>query len=374
MSACTSRVALCAFVGVVFASSSARAEPQTSGSTLERIVERPRGDDERTIHGHAFPRTVTDESALLSSTVGFRQGLLFIDGGAVKFFGRNSPLLQVAAIESLDATVNVREWFAVSARSNVQVLLGGSEASLYSTPSYLSAGGRIGPIFRLFRIPSTGTQVSVRGFYEGSTGANVDVSHVVPTLRDRFETELDSPIRSPAAAISRLRELEGALLRASVSPLGRRAWGASLHVANAITPQLGVQVSYGLKRERLVRSTYDINLGNLPDEYYLSVSHLATAALSFDPSRWGLPIAALLEVAVTGGSIGPQYEPGSVAYATSVHTGAGLYYAGRRSLQLGVHAAAEFGLTPYETPFGKSSSPTAYYGEFAIRYFFSEAN
>ena len=59
------------------------AEPTSSQPASHSAAPRPSADGPRTIKRHTFPRPVSDESAFIPTTVGFRQGLLFVDGGKV---------------------------------------------------------------------------------------------------------------------------------------------------------------------------------------------------------------------------------------------------------------------------------------------------
>lgn len=324
----------------------------------------------RTMRGHTFPRPVSDDSAFLPTTVGFRQGLLFVDGGDVSVGGLTKPIQKVAALESLDLAVRVVDWLAVAANADLQAQLGASELALFGTASHVAGSVRFGPAFRIARIRSSGTQISIRPYHQQTFGALLDVSHVIPVLQDRLGPEASSPPGSVSEASQRAKALGNELLRSAVTPLRRSAWGASIHVAQTIVPQVGVQFSYNLKRERFVASPYDVTRGQLPDEYFVSLTHVASAAISFDARSFHVPIAVMFETAIAGGSLRAEATDQSAGLDTTVLVGSGLYYSGRRTLQVGFHAALERGLSPIATPLGRGQTPSAYYGQFALRYFF----
>lgn len=326
-------------------------------------------DDARALNGHTFPRPVSDESAFLPTTVGFRQGMLFVDAGSVTAQGARKPVNQAAAIESLDATVRVVDWLAVSATADLQALVGASEVAVYGTPSQVAGGLRFGPAFRIARLRSIGTQIALRPYYQATFGALLDVSGVIPALRDRIANEVSS-IGSVDEADKRATALENDLVRASVTPIRKRAWGGSLHVASAISPQLGVQLAYALRLERFAATSFDLNRGGLPERSLTSVTHAVSGAMSFDASGWGVPLAVLFEVVVAAVSLRAEGDERPSNLRGTLLLGPGLYYTGRRALQLGVHTALEKGLTAYLTPYGRSDTPTAYYGQFTIRYYF----
>lgn len=339
-------------------------------STANPVAGKPAGDDVRTMRGHTFPRPVSDDSAFLPTTIGFRQGLLYIDSGDLQLLGAKRPVVRAAALESIDLSVNVVDWFAIGCTGDLQAQLAASEAALASTPSYVAGGIRFGPSFRAIRIASTGTQITFRPYFQASFGALVDVAGVITRLEDRLVSEVQTPPGTVSESISRARRLQSQVLQAAVSPLARKAWGGSMHMAQTITPEFGIQLSYGLKRERFVATPFDLNRGQLPDEYFVSLTHVATATLSFDATRLKVPLAILGEFVVSGGALRAEATSKSQSLDTTVLTGVGLYYAGRRSLQVGIHGAKEHGLSPMVTPFGVTGTPEAYYGQFSLRYFF----
>lgn len=318
---------------------------------------------ERTLRGHLFPRPVFEAGAFLPTTVGFRQGFLYQNDGEVRLLGQRKPLAAAAVVESLDLTVQVLDWMAVSAAGDLTALLSASEAALYGSPSQFAGGVSFGPVLRVLRVESTGTQLAIRPAYRAAFGAIVDVSHVLPSLRDRAEQEAASPPANASEAVQRATALENDLLRSSVAPIRRSNWGGSVHLAQAIAPQLGLQISYTLQHERVTAVPYDLQRGQLPAQSFSSQTHLFTAALSFDANAWKIPLALVYEVSVTATRAGTWLTP-------VVLTGPGLYYTRLRSLQIGFHAALEKGGERLTTPFGTGAPPTAYFGQFSMRTYF----
>jgi len=325
----------------------------------------------RTLRGHTFLRPTGDDSAFLVSTVGFRQGLLFVDAGDVTVLKRRMALTQAAAIESLDASFRVVDWFALGATADLQALLAASEAATYSTASQVAGGIRFGPAFRLARIAATGTQITLRPYYQATFGAILDVRHVFPALRDRLLDEIEAANgQLPPGAVGRALGLEADVFRSAVVPLRRGAWGGSLHVANTITPELGIQLAYGLRRERFAATAFDLADRSESTQHFHSVTHSFNATLSLDGARIGVPIAALFEVVVTASSFTSELDGRSRSTPATMLLGPGLYYTGRPYLQLGVHVATELGLERFSTPYGDSGRPSAHYGQFTLRQFF----
>lgn len=326
--------------------------------------------DARMLAGHTFLRPVLDDSAFLATTVGFRQGLLYIDGGSVASPTGREGVSAAAAIESLDTTVKVVDWLAVSARGDLQALVGASPLTLFGNTSSLAAGFQLGPVVRLARVKSTGTQVALRPYHRATFGALLDVSHVVPLVRGRIQDRVGAPLPTAQEATRDVSALENDIVGGAVTPLRRSAWGASLNVAQGLGPFFGVQFSYELTRERFAAAPYDFERRDRVDAYFVSLTHRITLAVDFDAAPLGAPVAVMLEAVVATGRLRPEATDTSAALDTTLLVGPGLYYSGRRSMQLGLFGGVQTGLAPYATPYGPSEDPLGIYAQFALRNFF----
>jgi hypothetical protein len=350
------------------ASAAFAANPSSSASAPPAEAEAV--EAARTLKGHTFLRPVFDESAFLPTSVGFRQGLFFVDAGTVPAQGQQKPIAMAAAVESLDASIRVVDWLAIGATADLQAVVGASEVALYSNASSFGGGVRLGPAVRVLRSARTGTQIAVRPYYQATFGGIVDVSHVLPSLRSRLGQEVGAVPTSPNEAIARATALESELLQASVIPLRRSAWGGSLHVAQAITPYVGIQLSYDLRRERFLAAPYDLVARARSEIYLVSVTHTFTAALTFDAERLGVPIGVSFEASLNGGTLRAESKPVSVSFDTTALFGPGLYYTGRKYMQLGVFVGVQRGQSRYTTLYGESALPSTYYGQFTLRQYF----
>lgn len=346
----------------------ARAEPDPAAPAPK--VEAKVDVDARTLAGHTFLRSVLEDSAFLATSVGFRQGIFYVDAGTVKAFNGTKAVTMAAALESLDANVRVVDWLAVSATADLQAVVGASEVSLYSNASSFAGSLRFGPAVRALHLPKTGTQITVRPYYQATFGAVLDVSQVLPSLRARILQEVAAPPTSQNEALSRASAFEAQLVEASVTPLRRGAFGGSVHVAQAITPLFGAQLAYDLRRERYLATPYDLVARSRSEVAFYSLLHRVTLTLSFDAARLGVPLGATLEAAVAAGSIHAEASAESSTYDPTVLLGPGLYYTGRKYLQLGVFAGWQKGMARYVTLYGESDRPTAYYGQFTLRHYF----
>lgn len=325
----------------------------------------------RILRGHLFPRTAYDASAFVTTQLGFRQGVLYQTNGQLTVLGLRKSLATAAVVESLDLDVRVLDWLALSAVGDLTAVVAASEVAAYGLPSQFGGSGRFGPLVRLLRIEPTGTQLAFRPSYQVTAGAAVDVSHLFPVLRDRAIEEAAAPPTSPGQALQRAQELENDLLRSAVAPIRRTSYGGSVHLAQTLVPALGLQLSYGLRREHFAITPFNANLGQLPAVGFDSHVHRFTGTLSFDAHRWHVPIAVTYDVSVSGGVSRSERGNVSSAIGPIVLTGPALYYS-KRSLQIGLHVAIEKGAGRLTTPFGTGAAPTAYFGQFSMRAFWGD--
>lgn len=332
-------------------------------------ADRSLGHD-RTLKGHTFIRPVADDGAFLPTSIGFRQGFFYVDAGSVDTFLGKKSVATAAALESLDTTFAFTDWLGVTATADVQAIVGASEVALYSGPSSFAAGVRFGPVVRLLSLPKWGTQVALRPYYTATFGSVLDVSHVLPSLRQVAAEEIASPPASNQEALGRAFGLENDLVAASNTPLRRTGWGGSLHVAQAFGRFFGAQVSYNLRRERLLASPYDLASRTRSDIYLVSITHGLTAAVTFDGSSAGVPLGVSFETSLAMGNAYVESTDKSADYDTVFIMGPGLHYTGRKSAQIGVFVGLQSGQSRYRTLYGDSAVPTTYYGQFTLRQFF----
>jgi hypothetical protein len=359
----SSRVVSVAIAGIV---AFAGIERAAWADEVARAAEEPT-PDARTLGGHTFLRPVLDDSAFLPTTVGFRQGVFLVDAGTVAAGGATKAVTMAAAVETLDGAVRVVDWLAIAATADLEAVVGASEVALYSNASALSGGLRFGPVLRLLRL--AGTQVALRPYFRGAFGAVLDIGHVLPSLRDRAAQEAATPPTSASEAGARASALEQDLLSASVIPLRRSAFGASLHAAQALGPYVGLQVSYDLRREGLLATPYDLPTRRRAEVPLVAVYHTVTAQLELDAARLGVPLGVTLEGELRAGSLGGDGVD-TRALDTTILVGPGLYYTGRNHAQLGIFGAVKAGQSRYDTVYGPSGLPLTYYGQFSLRQYF----
>lgn len=335
---------------------------------------RARADDapetrRRTLRGHVFPRPVTDDSAFLATTAGFRQGVLLVSAGKVNAYNGRRPYRRAAALESLDTTIAITDWFGVAATGDLQAVVAASEVALYSGPSEIAGGLKLGPVVRALHVARSGTQVTLRPYHRTTVGTYADPSAVFPLLRDRLADEITNEPGTRDEVVTRLVALEADLFRSATTPIRQTGFGASVHVAQGLAPALGLQLSYGLERSAFTASPYDLASLERRSFRVRTLTHRVTFAVTLDGSPYGVPFALGLEGVVVAGHLSAEGVP-STALDTTVLLGPGLHYTGSRTAQIGVFVATELGVSAYLTPYGRTEAPSVHYAQFAFRHFF----
>ena len=333
------------------------------GAALE-----PQGHEpSRTLANHRFIKPVNDDGAFLTPSIGFRQGLTYIGAGTLMLGDTPAQVTFVNAVESLDLNVRVVEWFGVSFRADLDARVAASDIAALTQVGRYSARFRIGPAFRLLRIEETGTQVTFRASGSLGFGAAGDIRNVLAALEARENAPADPD--APPEQTDGLQDLEESAIKSSVSPISLGAWRGSLHVAQTLTPFIGLQASYALTREHAIHKTYNPYARTTSSSSTTSFIHQVAATIGIDGASAHVPLGIMAETLVTAGTA--EFDPGpAVEPDTTVLVGIGLNYTGDATLQAGVFAGVEYGMAPIETSFGTTAAPKVYYGQFTLRHFF----
>jgi hypothetical protein len=331
------------------------------GAALE-----PEGHEpSRTLANHRFIKPVNDDGAFLTPSIGFRQGLTYIDAGTLMLGDAPSEVSFVNAVESLDLNIRIVDWLGVRLGADLDARVAASDIAALTQVGRYSARFRIGPAFRLLRLEKTGTQVTFRAAGSLGFGASGDVRHVLAALEAR-ENASEDPDAQPEQGFE---DLEESALKSSVSPISLGEWRGSVHVAQTLTPFIGLQASYVLIREHAIHKTYHPATRTTSSSSTTSYIHQVAATIGIDGASAHFPLGIMAETLVTAGTA--EFDPGpAVEPDTTLLVGIGLNYTGDARLQAGVFAGAEYGMAPIETSFGTTTAPKVYYGQFTLRHFF----
>ena len=143
--------------------------------------------------------------------------------------------------------------------------------------------------------------------------------------------------------------------------------GASLHYAQALVGPLTAQLSGALERTWGQQRPYDLSLQDFAKLSTTDTSIAFDGVLSCDFNRWSVPFGASAEYS---GSKTYRALNGSSVYIPSTHyIGGGLYFTGRRGVEIGALLFTRRNLKPasgFETP-ESSEKPVGYIGSLVFR-------
>jgi hypothetical protein len=231
----------------------------------------------------------------------------------------------------------------------------------------LNAGGFLAPIFRIARIESSGTQVSARAQIGWERGAALDIPRLLVVAQSAIASA--SGPGDAAATIGRGIE-NGGLTRVVLDGTDGFGLDGSIELAQALGPMFGLQAAGTFRRRVLGATLRDPLSGSFRDSA-TRYDALVDFSFEWDGDSLKVPLAAIVEYdlnARLGGTGDELLEMDS----GNVHTfGLGLYYSGRKDLQVGLFGALSLNLRPVpgvaDAP-GFSGSPDLRVGEFVIRY------
>jgi hypothetical protein len=277
--------------------------------------------------------------------------------------------------ERLDVAVRLRDWLGLYIQGVAAGTVGVDLPSLIFSGGGYTFSGKGGGVARLFRSDSSRTQLSVRAYGAAGTDRSLDLLGLfgavsVRTGRDLQSTAAQNPSASQLQAIVQNELLSLASQNYTDVALTRGSWwavGGSVHLAQAIAGPLTLQVSAGLEETLSQSIPFDPN-----SQHYVTLSSSQTSfsfdgTLSLDLSRWAVPVGFSAEYT-------EQANYGTVSGRTAVtlgsqQVGGGVFYTGRRGLQLGLLGFTSRDLKPmtgYQTG-AVSENPTGYMGSFVLR-------
>ena len=262
--------------------------------------------------------------------------------------------------ERLDVAVRLRDWLGLYIQGVAAGTVGVDLPSLIFSGGGYTFSGKGGVVARLFRSDSSRTQLSVRAYGAAGTDRSLDLLGLfgavsVRTSRDLQSTAAQNPSSSQLQAIVQNELLSLASQNYTDVALTRGSWwavGGSVHLAQAIAGPLTLQVSAGLEETLSQSIPFDPN-----SQHYVTLSSSETS-FSFDGT------AEYTE----------QANYGTVSGRTAVtlgsqQVGGGVFYTGRRGLQVGLLGFTSRDLKPitgYQTV-AVSENPTGYMGSFVLR-------
>ena len=314
--------------------------------------DRPTYLGDHTLNGHTFVSPILLPSAFVTTHFGIRQGVQIVrvprviagDGVTV------SGLQQV-----FDFGGHLGDAIGFYATGGGDVTIGTDAPSLIFIESSFSVNAEAGLVLRLARLDS-GTQISLRAGAGAGTGRGVDVQGLLGAVFSDNERSVNQVLNGKGAAYV-------------FKPQSSTTFAASLLAAQSLSSNFGLQASVEGRRNSATESPLDPATGTRVDNTSKETELSAGVAFSADGAPSGVPVGVVLEY-----KLDASRTDGGDGWDDPKHVVAlGLYYTGRRSLQLGVGGITLLGLKPLpavDENFNptKSGKPSAYAGQFIIRY------
>jgi hypothetical protein len=329
----------------------------------------------RTIGETTFMLPAMADSAFVLTEVGFRQDVSYesIPSFPVEPVGLYD-LSWVQFEERLDLAVRLTPWLGLYAQGTGSGALGPDTASLVFEGGGLDFGGKLGAAVRVFRSDRTGSQVTLRAYGGGDAGRTLDLLGFAEVVGLQAAREGTAIVAStPLMQLPYALENEGLSLANSNyedvifygSSTART--GASLHYAQVLVGPLTLQVSAALERAWSREAPYSATR-----QEFITLSTVNTTAtldgvLSASFNRQSVPLGVSAEYAsVTATS---SLKGAGTYGATTQYVGGGVWFTGRRGLEIGVLGFRQRSLravTGYETT-ETSAKPVGYLGSLVFR-------
>jgi hypothetical protein len=344
------------------------------------------GGDAAAQEDHAASRRIGDvtfllptlgDSAFVFTELGLRQGVTYeqVPNFPIGAFSRY--LLQWAALdEQIDLSLRLTKWLGLFVEGDGSAAIGFDMPSLVFSPNDGYAyGGRAGVAIRVFRNERSRTQVVFRSYGAATSGRTLDLLGLfgaisVRTAHDILQivsrthdiAQLPGEVQNELYSVANSNYTNIALERTSSWTLG-----SSISVAQAIVGPLTLQESFAVQTTQGREVPFDPVLQDYVTLSSHDVSLLFDGVLSADFGFWGVPVGVSAEYAMT--KTYRTIEGSSVYVPSSQNIGAGLFYTGRRGLEVGATAFTTRNLKAlpgFETT-EMSEKPVGYAGYLVIR-------
>jgi hypothetical protein len=330
----------------------------------------------RSIGDTTFLLPALQDSAFVLTEIGLRQGVEYesIRDFPIASLSRvNLSYLQID--EWLDVAIRVTDWFGVYGEGSASGSIGVNSPSLLFSGTGWAFGGKGGVVFRLVRSEATRSQLALRVYGGESGGRSLDLIDFFGALATRGLNSVEQIFANihdldqlPQALKNQLTRLADenysniVLVRES-----SKYAGASLHLAQGIVGPLTLQASVGVERDWGSDMPFDPTTNGYVTLTSRDISINFDGVASVDFSRWHVPIGISTEYSVTK-AYGTLSNT-SVYLPSVQYMGGGLFFTGRRGVQLGALMFTRRNLKPvagFDTD-AESEKPVDYTGQLVFR-------
>lgn len=330
----------------------------------------------RTIDDTTFLLPALADSAFVLTEFGFRQGINYeyIPNFPVAGFTRYD-LQWLQLEERVDLAVRITPWLGVYAQGLASGALGPDAPSLLFEGGGLDFGGKGGVVLRIYRNERTESQVALRAYAGGDAGRTLDlpdffgafalrVAHDAAGIAQQATSQAQvlGALKNEALTLADSNYTNVVLYRSS----DVRA-GGSLHYAQRVVGPLTVQLGCDIEQTWSQEQPFNLQQQKLVSISASDTTFTFDAVASASFSRWSVPLGVSVEYAdvTTEVSLNGAHTSG----LTTQYAGAGLWYTGRRGLEIGALAFTQRSLSPvpgYDTS-QTSGKPSGYAGSLIFR-------
>jgi hypothetical protein len=312
----------------------------------------------RQLGGHTFLLPILQQSALITTHVGIREGLARYDVPdlPVGLLGQRDISL-VGLKQNLDLGLRLNDWLGLSGFAQADAVSGLNRRTLlYRTAEY-NLGGQAGLAVRLLR-EGSGTQVTARAHVGYDKGDEVTVLPLLSGI-----------VNNPLLTLEDV--VEGDLGQLILVPTSEKNVNGGVFLAQALSPLFSLQASGTLEYAWQTREPFDPAAEARVAQKAQALRVLLAAALAADLAPRGVPLGLMGEYLFITGEVNPEDRPATTLGSSTVALGA--YYTGRADLQLGVglvatlHAEPRRGLGELGEEL-ESGNPRLVYAQLIVRY------
>jgi hypothetical protein len=323
----------------------------------------------RTLGGTTFMLPALADSAFVLTEFGFRQGINYqqIPNFPVSSLIR-FDLAWVEFEERIDLAVRITPWLGVYAQGVASAALGPDTPSLLFEGGGLDFGGKGGVVLRLYRNERTRSQVAVRAYGGGDAGRKLDLPDFFEAFGVRAANDVVGPLQHASTTKQVASQLESEAFNLAETNYSNIVLyrtstvrtGGSVHYAQGLVAPLTVQLAANVEWSWNQQTPYNATSQAFETVSTSDTSVTVDAVLSMALNRWSVPLGISAEY----GGVTTALSVGGAASgsATTQYAGGGLWFTGRRGVEIGALALTERSLQPLNgfATASTSSKPTGY--------------
>ncbi|MCY1047116.1 hypothetical protein OV208_37790 [Corallococcus sp. bb12-1] len=318
----------------------------------------PRG---RQLGGHTFQLPILQQSALITTHVGVREGVARYSVPAMPTGVDRRDLWLLGVQSTLDLGLRLTDWLDLSVFARATSVLGANVVSLVTDGGSLDSVGQAGVGVRLLRGEASGTQLTLRAVGGLTKERQLTLLPFIQAITNNPLLTLDDALNGQA------REY-------LLVPGTEKSVTGGLFLAQALGPAFSLQASAVADYAWRTSKPFDAVVGGRVEQKTEVARVNLAAALTADMGPpLGIPIAVMGEYLFTTGW---RTEVDLPDHTLNSHSLAlGVYYSGRPHLQVGLGAAATLDAEPRRTLTAdgqtlESDDTTLTYAQLILRYIF----